>query len=107
MTSTYNEIKAQIAALQTQAEEIRRNEIKSVISELKSKIAEYGITAQQLGFVAGAPATSTSISVARNPVAAKYASADGQNKWTGRGIAPKWVQDHIASGGSKEDLLIK
>lgn len=27
--------------------------------------------------------------------------------WTGRGRTPKWVVDHEAQGGSRDDLLIK
>ena len=57
--SQYAELKAQIARLQAQADEARRTELGNVIEDIRSKIAEYGLTAQDLGFAAppgGAPA---------------------------------------------------
>lgn len=48
--SQYAKIKAQIVELQAQAEEVRRQEIAAVVAELQGKIAEYGLTAQDLGF---------------------------------------------------------
>ena len=41
----------------------------------------------------------------RTPVQAKYRSPNGE-EWSGRGLPPKWVAEHIDSGGSKDDLLI-
>jgi DNA-binding protein H-NS len=44
----------------------------------------------------------------RSVVAAKYAHPENPAlTWSGRGLAPKWVKDHEARGGSRDDLLIK
>ncbi|MGF6480947.1 hypothetical protein QFZ91_003110 [Paraburkholderia sp. JPY419] len=48
--SQYADLKAQIAKLQAQAEEARRTEIDNVVADIRQKIAEYGLTAQDLGF---------------------------------------------------------
>ena len=110
MTTTYLDIKAQIKALQEQAEELRKNELETVIADIKLKISEYGISAEDLGLkrtnakkvaINKKPDTTTE----KKPAEPKYANAEGK-KWTGRGIAPKWITDHIAKGGKKEDFLI-
>ncbi|CAH2785227.1 MAG: DNA-binding protein H-NS [uncultured Caballeronia sp.] len=47
--SQYTELKAQIAKLQEQAEEARRAELEAVLADIRRKIVEYGLTAQDLG----------------------------------------------------------
>ncbi len=43
----------------------------------------------------------------RKPVATKYANPQNQNeKWTGRGRKPRWVQEHLDAGGELETLLV-
>lgn len=49
--SQYAKLKAQIADLQAQADDVRRQEVATVIAEVQRMIAEYGLTAQDLGFV--------------------------------------------------------
>jgi DNA-binding protein H-NS len=40
-------------------------------------------------------------------VAAKYRHPENAAlTWTGRGRTPKWVLEHEAQGGSRDDLLI-
>ena len=48
--SQYAELKAQIAKLQAQAEEARRTEVANVIADIKQKIAEFGLSANDLGY---------------------------------------------------------
>ena len=41
-------------------------------------------------------------------VAAKYRNpADASQTWTGRGLAPKWMQELLASGRDKAEFEIK
>jgi DNA-binding protein H-NS len=43
----------------------------------------------------------------RAKVAPKYRNPNNpEQTWTGRGRSPKWVAEHIAAGGSKDDLAI-
>ncbi len=43
----------------------------------------------------------------RGKVKPKYVNPDNADQtWTGRGRMPLWVQDHLNSGGEKDDLLI-
>ena len=42
----------------------------------------------------------------RSEVRPKYRDPKTGTTWSGRGGAPKWFSDHIAAGGSKDDLRI-
>ena len=43
----------------------------------------------------------------RAKVAPKYRNpADASQTWSGRGRAPKWVEAHLAAGGTKDQLAI-
>ncbi|HZY17505.1 MAG TPA: H-NS family nucleoid-associated regulatory protein [Ramlibacter sp.] len=47
---TYSQMLAEIEQLKTQAEEVRRKEVEEVIARIKSAIAFYGLTEEDLGF---------------------------------------------------------
>jgi DNA-binding protein H-NS len=49
--TTYKELQAQIEQLRKQAEELRQAEIADVITEIKTKMQEYGITGADLGLM--------------------------------------------------------
>lgn len=52
-------------------------------------------------------AKSAKASDGRAKVAPKYRNPNNPDEtWTGRGRAPKWVEAHLAAGGSKDDLAI-
>jgi DNA-binding protein H-NS len=97
--SQYAELKAQIARLQAQADEARRTELGNVIEELRGKIAEYGLTAQDLGF---AVAARRGRPPKKAPLPPKYQDPKSGNTWSGRGKPPKWI-----SGKNRERFLIE
>ncbi|WP_027793029.1 H-NS histone family protein [Paraburkholderia acidipaludis] len=86
--SQYSELKAQIAKLQAQAEDARRTELADVINTIRAKIAEYGLTAQDLGFAAvarrGRPPK-------KAPLPPRYQDPKTGATWSGRGKPPKWI----------------
>lgn len=88
---------SQIADLQNKARELQQKKKSAVIEEVKAKIKQFGLTARELGF--SSPAAKSDD---RRTVAVKYRLGD--NAWTGRGRKPKWVEDHLASGGTLESL---
>ena len=47
-------LNAQIAALQAQADALRKKEVAEVVAKIKNAIAHYGLTATDLGLVTGA-----------------------------------------------------
>ncbi|MHB1666969.1 MAG: H-NS histone family protein [Thiomonas sp.] len=91
MTPTYAELQAQIAALTAQADAARRAELASVVAEIKQKMADYGITLEDLG---GKRAGSHK----GRPVAAKYRHPLTGQTWAGRGKRPRWLAAEIAAG---------
>lgn len=92
MTS-YKELLKQREALEQQISEARRRELSEAIAQARSLVAEFGLTAQDVfpvGRSAGkAPRNSTS----GVKVAPKYRNPATGQTWTGRGKAPKWIQN--------------
>ena len=85
--TTLKEIDAQLAALQAQREEIRKNELKTAVDKVRSLVAEYGLSESDVFPPArGARSANTGAKVAP-----KYRDPATGATWTGRGKAPKWI----------------
>lgn len=95
------QIQQQIAELTRKAQELQQQKKSAVLEEVRAKIKAYGITARDLGLV---EVVSPSVAPTKAPVAIKYRK--GEKTWTGRGIKPKWIAEHIEQGGKLEDLLV-
>lgn len=99
--SSYKELVAQIEELQKKAEEVRKAEVQSVISDIKAKMAEFGLTTADLGMKGTEkPRKST------GHLPAKYRDPVSGACWSGRGREPRWLQEAVASGKSKESYLV-
>ena len=114
-------LNAQIAALQTQADVLRKKEVMEVIAKVKEAIAHYGLTAGDLGFgktprqaskslsaVASKPAKGKRKGTAAKPSvkAVKFRDEQGHT-WGGIGKRPDWFKTALAAGKTPEDLLAK
>lgn len=99
-----DELTRQAAELEKQLQEARRAERAGVITQIKSMMAEHGLTVADLGGKAGK--ASGTASTAGRKVAPKYRNASTGETWTGRGLQPKWIQAAIASGKKLEDFAI-
>lgn len=91
----------QISDLRAKAQDIAIKRKQPVVEEMKAKIKLYGITPKELGFGtarAGKVEKTSTLSI-------KYKRGD--HTWTGRGRKPKFIVDHLASGGKIEELLMK
>jgi DNA-binding protein H-NS len=97
--TTYSELKAQAAELLKQAERLRKEEIKGVVAEIKARMAEYGVTIDDLK----APAKA---GIKGQPVKAKYRNPETGATWTGRGKPPNWLKEAEGHGKSREAFLI-
>jgi DNA-binding protein H-NS len=95
--ASYQELKAKIAELERQAEEMRRSEREGAIEQIRELMKNHGLTAQDLNSGVKKPSSKE-----RSPVAAKYRDPESGATWTGRGRAPLWLK-----GRSKDDFLIK
>lgn len=97
--ATYKELKAQAEALLQQAEVARRAEIAAVVTEIQSKMKEYGITLADLKGGVKKPKS-------RAAVVTKYRNPATGESWSGRGRAPKWLADELAKGLAREAFLV-
>lgn len=112
MTKSLAQIKKQIAALEAQAEAIKKKEAGGVIARIKEAIAHYGLTASDLGLTGKAPKAAKATKPGRKPGRKKAGKSgvikyrdDAGNAWTGHGRRPQWFVAALAAGKSAEDLL--
>ena len=99
--TTYSELKSQADALMAQAEQIRKEERARVITDIQAKMAEWGLTAEDMGAAKRNPAASKSI---RPP---KYQGPNGELWAGGPGRKPEWVKAALAAGQSLDQYLIE
>lgn len=102
---TFAEIQAQIKKLQEQAEEIKAEEISTVITDIKEKIAQYGLTAEQLGLATTSKKGTKKVAAKETTVMYK----NGDLTWSGsaRGRKPDWVKQIQDAGGDIEKYRVK
>lgn len=115
--STYLEMLAEADRLREEAEKTRLREVPTIAKEVAAKLNQYRISLSELeaaGYKhAGIPSAGYTTNPKpaekkRPPVVAKYQDPTAPERvWSGRGISPSWVREHIEKGGKKEDLLIK
>jgi DNA-binding protein H-NS len=86
--SSYKELLKQREALEQKINEARRNELSEAVSQVRALVTEFGLTAQDV-FPAGKARSAS----AGSKVAPKYRNPATGQTWTGRGKAPKWIQN--------------
>ena len=107
-------LRQQITEMEKQAAELQKKNRPAVLTELREQMAAYGITAEELSRPAPkarpkAPPAKPAIpakgkkAVVSSP--AKYRGPEGQ-EWTGRGTAPKWLNELLVNEKTREDFLI-
>lgn len=96
--TTLKELIAQREEIEKKIAEVRKNEVSDAIKKVRSLIEEYQLTQQD---VFGGAVGAKKVKVAGAKVAAKYRDSATGKEWSGRGLAPKWLQ-----GKDKADFLI-
>jgi len=86
--SSYKELLKQREALEQKINEARRNELSEAVSQVRALVTEFGLTVQDV-FPAGKARSAS----AGSKVAPKYRNPATGQTWTGRGKAPKWIQN--------------
>lgn len=99
--STLQELIAQKEALEREIEQTIKKDRTEAIEKVRSLMAEYGLTAADLG--KSAPRTNAGKG---NKVAAKYRNAATGDTWSGRGLQPKWLKAALAAGKKIEDFAV-
>lgn len=100
---TYAELQAQIAQLQRDAQALLVQERSQVITELREKIARFGLTARDLGLHRIGEGAAGLRKPKGEP---RYRGPEGQ-LWSGFGRQPEWLRSALASGRTKDDFLIR
>lgn len=85
---SYKELLKQRETLEQQINEARRQELAGAISQVRALVAEFGLTQQDVF-----PAARARSATSGTKVAPKYRDPVTGQTWTGRGKAPKWIQN--------------
>ncbi len=101
--SSYQEILSQIEDLKRKAEDARRQEMSGALAEIRRLMAQFGISAEDLG---SSGRTAAGKGKSRGIVAAKYRDPVSGKTWTGRGRRPGWVVDLENQGKTLDDCRI-
>lgn len=86
--TTLAQLIEQRAALEAQIEAARKAEIADAVARVRALVAEYDLTADD---VFGGAKKRVSKASKGGKVAAKYRDPATGATWTGRGMAPKWI----------------
>ena len=100
--ASYQEILNQIESLKQQAENARKQEMASAISEIKHIMSQFGISPADLGFSGRGSKGKGKGST----VAAKYRDPVSGKTWSGRGRRPTWIAAVEAQGKSLDSFKI-
>ncbi len=88
-----------------QARAANESRAKEVVAKAEQDLKALGYTLAD--FVAGASAGRKASGPRKGgTVAPKYKNPSTGETWTGRGRKPKWVEAHLASGGSMAQITI-
>ncbi|QNP50612.1 H-NS histone family protein [Diaphorobacter aerolatus] len=90
MTDSYKDLLKQREDLEKRIGEARRQELSTAVTQVRNLVAEYGLTAQDV-FPTGRGSRASATSGVK--VAPKYRNPETGETWTGRGKAPKWIQN--------------
>ena len=95
------ELFAQKAALEKQIAETQREERAGAIAQIKTLLAEHGLTVADLSSGAGKVKKAGG-----SKVAAKYRNKATGETWSGRGLQPRWLKAALASGKRIADFVV-
>lgn len=88
--SSYQELMSQIEELKAQAEEVRRQEVATAITEIRERMNQLGLTADDIlsdGRRTRRASAPGSVGVV------KYRNPETGQTWTGKGRTPGWIRD--------------
>ena len=97
---SYKQLTAQLEKLHKEVAAAREKEVAQAIADIKEKIAEYEITAEELGFTS---ARASAAARKKSPLPARFANPKTGETWSGRGRAPAW----LAGVKNRDRFLIK
>lgn len=103
--TTLQELLDQQAALERQISGIRAAERSRAISDVRTLMAQHGLTVADVSGANSASHNGAS-KTAGKKVAPKYRDPGTGATWTGRGLKPKWMAEAVAAGKTPGDFAI-
>ncbi len=97
--ATLQELIAQKEALEKLIQDTRQTELSEAIQQVKALVANFGLTQDD---IFGSTRAAKKPKSEGSKVAAKYRDPVSGKEWSGRGLAPKWLQ-----GRDKNQFFIK
>jgi DNA-binding protein H-NS len=99
--SELKDLLAKRAALEKQIAQAQRDERAGAIAQIKTLMAEHGLTVADLGKRSGPPTAKGG-----GKVAAKYRNKATGETWSGRGLQPRWLKAALATGKKLADFAV-
>jgi DNA-binding protein H-NS len=114
MPSKLSDLIAKKAELEQQIIALQREEKSSAIAQVKSLMAQHGLSLADLNArapgpqatVKGKKAAAGTKSKAGTKVAPKYRDPSTGDTWSGRGLHPRWLKQAMSRGAKLTDFLI-
>jgi DNA-binding protein H-NS len=97
---------AQKAELERQIAETQRAERNEAIAQVKTLMAQFGLTLADIGAKPASTGRPAPASKPASKVAVKYRDSSTGQTWTGRGLQPTWLKSALASGRSLSDFAV-
>lgn len=94
---------AQRAALDQQIAQAQRDARAQAIAQVKTLMAEHGLTQADLVAKRGKPGKAKT---GGTKVAAKYRNKATGETWSGRGLQPRWLKAALAGGKKLADFAV-
>jgi len=98
--ATYEELQKQIAELQEQAAQARKQEMTGAIAQIKDIMTRNGLSPEDLGFGFGKTVR------VKTKAAAAFRDPVSGATWSGKGRRPQWLINATEAGRSPEEFRI-
>lgn len=98
------EAQAQLEAISKAESASKGRKVKEMRASFEAMAAKEGMTLEEI-MGGGGKAKRNTAGRAKGPARYRHPENDALT-WTGRGRQPKWIKDHEASGGSREDFAV-
>ncbi|CAG2160644.1 H-NS histone family protein [Cupriavidus numazuensis] len=89
--ASYKELMSQKKAIEAQLEEARANEVAGVIEKIRSLMADYGLTAEDIAKRRRGRPAGSGASKPKSELPPKYLDPKTGKTWSGRGRQPAWL----------------
>lgn len=105
MAKSYEQIRAEIAALEKQADTVRAAEVSAALETVRKLIKQHNLSINDIGKRTFGKESAKVAAGAKKVRTAKYRDPVTGKEWSGMGKPPMWIAD-ATKQGRREDFLI-